>query len=81
MHIVIESTISFAMYPQFKSIASSLMNNFRVGMLSTLKRSANLVSTVQSNFAIDTGLLLVERVSTTFTSLGVSFLQSSHQGA
>jgi hypothetical protein len=47
------------------------MNKFRVGKFSTLKRSVNLVSTIASNFATDTGLLLVERDSTTFTTLGV----------
>jgi hypothetical protein len=77
---VIEPTIYFAVCLPSKSVASLFMNNFRAQKLSKLKRSVNLVSTVASNFATGTGLLLVERVSTTFTSLGVSFLQWLHQG-
>jgi hypothetical protein len=61
-------------------MVSSFKKKLRIGKSSALKRSANLISTVASIFAIGTGLLLVEKVLTTFTSSGVNFLKWSHHG-
>jgi hypothetical protein len=70
----IERKMSFAVRSQLKSTVYSFMKKFRVEKSSRLKRSANLVSTVASIFAIETSLQLVKEVLTTFNSSGANFL-------